>query len=312
MTATPEKVPKIYKAMLTILESLKELPKDQKTEAGGGLQSYSYRGIDSLLNALHPILVKAKVMILPALVGEPILHYRDTRGLPFRVTITVQYTFLSLEDGSSVVVGPVLAEGADSTDKSGGKAHSAAFKIAMYQAFAVAVAGGSIDPESGEQDYPVDSYGQPIEQQPATKRPRTEPIPPGAPATAGAMRTPPPAGTPAAAQSPAQRPPASQKAPPAVTPNPPRGQAGHLKSAGELEELHKMLLSMAGGSEAIACQLLKKNTQFNGTNKETGQPELVFRDQFNGQYLSGAWLFKTLVKVRAEYQTHLQKGGKPA
>lgn len=352
MTASTDK-PKIYGAMLKILTGMDVLPKGD-TAAVPGQKPYQYRSIDDLLQKLHPLLVSAKVMILPALVGEPILHYRDQRGMCFRAAINVKFTFVSLEDGSTVDVGPVLAEGCDGTDKAPGKAHSAAIKIALYQAFAVPVAGGSIDPEAGEQDYALDhrdaGYRPPANRNP--NAPKTEPLPPAAttrpvdmaaqtaaalaqaedpdydprgrdedpedhgtppsaPQAAPQATSPPPAAQATTQPPPGGSPPQGHTGPSPAGTNPPRGDPGHLQNAGELDEIHKKLVAMAGGSEPIACGLLKTYTQFQGTNRQTGQPELVFKDHFKGQYLSRSWLFKTLQKVRDAYDEYLKKGGKP-
>lgn len=127
-------VPLIYTKMLEVKKDIGSVGKDQKNMG----QGWTFRGIDQFVNALHPILNKHGVGILPSVVqhSEPKFITNEKTGKTSKNTqITVKYTFFA-EDGSTVdVVMP--AEGVDPGDKGTNKALSAAFKYCLIQAFCV-------------------------------------------------------------------------------------------------------------------------------------------------------------------------------
>lgn len=101
-------------------------------------QHFAYRGVDDLMNALAPLLVKHKLLILPR-VQERTLVERESRqgGAIFSVVLKVEYEFLCAEDDSSRVVGPFYGEAMDSGDKATNKATSVAYKYACIQTFCI-------------------------------------------------------------------------------------------------------------------------------------------------------------------------------
>ena len=129
-----KKGPAIYGKMLAVKKAIGFVGKDQKNTG----QGWKFRGIDDLINALHPILNEHGVGILPAVVqhSEPKFITNEKSGKTSKNTqVTIKYTFFA-EDGSTVdVVMP--AEGVDPGDKGTNKALSAAFKYALIQAFCV-------------------------------------------------------------------------------------------------------------------------------------------------------------------------------
>lgn len=99
-------------------------------------QKYKYRGIDAIMNALNPALVKNGVFVTPEVIDEK-REERETQrgGLLIYSIIKVRYTFYA-PDGSSVSA-VVTGEGMDSGDKASNKAMSAAFKYACFQVFCI-------------------------------------------------------------------------------------------------------------------------------------------------------------------------------
>jgi hypothetical protein len=103
-------------------------------------QKYKFRGIDQMINALHPALVRHGVVLTTQVVERTeqireVTRSSGQQGVDKHVAVKVIYTFYA-EDGSclsSVAVG----EGLDSGDKATNKAMSAAFKYALIQTFAV-------------------------------------------------------------------------------------------------------------------------------------------------------------------------------
>ena len=104
-------------------------------------QKFAYRGINSLMDAMAPMLAEAGLLITPKVLsyhsGE-----RATRNGGVMVTnvVRVEYTFLSTKDGSTHVA-ESCGEGFDSGDKSVAKAMTAAFKTMLIQTFMIPLTG---------------------------------------------------------------------------------------------------------------------------------------------------------------------------
>ncbi len=147
---TQEKPPKILAAMHSVMSKLTHLPKNRSApdKVGG----YAYRGIDDLMAALHPLLVKHKIIILPQCLSRD-WQFQTQKGLPWEMAVTMRYVFKSTEDGSEVFV-EAPGMGGDTGDKCSGKAATNAFKVAIYQTFCVPIAEASMDPEAADDTPP--------------------------------------------------------------------------------------------------------------------------------------------------------------
>ena len=130
-----DKPGKITEAMSDIMADIGAITKANTASMGGG-GTYKFRGIDDVYNALHPIMTKHKVFILPELLqvdSQERLTSNDKKmGY---VQVQMKYTFTHA-DGSSVTVS-VPGEGMDTGDKATGKALSGALKYALFQAFMI-------------------------------------------------------------------------------------------------------------------------------------------------------------------------------
>lgn len=127
----------IYKKMNEVMKDIGAVTKNQKNTA----QGFKFRGIDQFVNALYPALCKHGVFMAPAVVTEShelkdVQRSNGKAGVDKHVHLSVEYTFYA-EDGSSVKVGPIAAEGLDSGDKATNKALSAALKYALIQTFSI-------------------------------------------------------------------------------------------------------------------------------------------------------------------------------
>ena len=97
-------------------------------------QGFMFRGIDAVMNAINPALVKYKVFIVPTVLEQTREERTNSKGTTLIYSIVrVKYTFYA-EDGSSVAA-VVIGEGMDSGDKATNKAMSIAFKYACFQVF---------------------------------------------------------------------------------------------------------------------------------------------------------------------------------
>ena len=99
-------------------------------------QKFKYRGIDAVMNAINPALVKNKVFVVPEVL-EQTREERESRngGNLIYSICKVKYTFYA-EDGTNISA-VVIGEGMDSGDKATNKAMAIAFKYALFQVFCI-------------------------------------------------------------------------------------------------------------------------------------------------------------------------------
>lgn len=104
-------------------------------------QNYAFRGIDSVYNALAPVLVSNKLLITPS-VKERTQSERTTKhgSIMYHVCLHVCYTFTSVDDGSQYEI-VAYGEATDMQDKATSKALSMAYKYMVLQAFCVPLEG---------------------------------------------------------------------------------------------------------------------------------------------------------------------------
>jgi hypothetical protein len=127
----------IYKKMSEVMKDIGAIGKDQKNQA----QGFKFRGIDQFVNSLYPALVKHGVFMAPRSIQHTqelrdVVRGNGKQGVDKHVSILMEYKFYA-EDGSSVTIGPIPAEGLDSGDKATNKALSAALKYALIQTFSI-------------------------------------------------------------------------------------------------------------------------------------------------------------------------------
>ena len=99
-------------------------------------QKFKFRGIDDVMNSLHPVLEKNKIFVVPEVLEQIREDRVSGKGNPLIYSICkIKYTFYA-EDGSSITA-VVIGEGMDSGDKATNKAMSIAFKYALFQIFCI-------------------------------------------------------------------------------------------------------------------------------------------------------------------------------
>jgi len=123
----------IYKAISNVMAEIGAIPKDKQCTQGSG---FKYRGIDSVMDALHPILSKNKVFIVPEVLEQAREERQSKNGGVLTYSICkIKYTFYT-EDGSNVS-SVVIGEAMDSGDKATNKSMAIAFKYACFQVFCI-------------------------------------------------------------------------------------------------------------------------------------------------------------------------------
>ncbi len=135
MTATKDKAPAIITAMSAVMDDLTAIGKDRENKA----QGWSFRGIDQVYNAIHPLLTKHKIFMVPRVMEGMKREERQSKhgGLLLYTIIKMEFDFVSGIDGSKITVGPVMGEAMDTGDKSCNKCMSIAHKYAIFMTFVI-------------------------------------------------------------------------------------------------------------------------------------------------------------------------------
>lgn len=137
----------IYTAISNAMAEIGVIGKDSKNQQ----QGFKYRGIDAVMNALQPVLVKNKIFAIPEVLEQTREEKTTKNGGNLTYTILkVKYTFYAL-DGSNVSA-IVIGEGMDSADKSSNKAMSIAFKYACFQILCIPTEETNPDPDADAHD----------------------------------------------------------------------------------------------------------------------------------------------------------------
>lgn len=130
----------IYESIAAVMKDIGAVGKDSRNAQ----QGFMFRGIDAVMNALSPALIKNKVFVVPEVLEqtreERKTEKKDQYGNMKTSTLIysickIKYTFYA-EDGSSLSA-TVIGEGMDSGDKATNKAMSIAFKYACFQVFCI-------------------------------------------------------------------------------------------------------------------------------------------------------------------------------
>lgn len=124
---------KIYEAISNVMKDIGAVGKNNTN----AFDKYKFRGIDDVMNALSPAMVKNKVFVTPEVIDSTREERssKDGKTNMMYTILTVKYTFYT-DDGSSVEC-IVIGEAMDRSDKSTNKAMSAAFKYACFQTFCI-------------------------------------------------------------------------------------------------------------------------------------------------------------------------------
>lgn len=122
----------IYETISAVMSEIGYVGKNDKNSQ----QGFMYRGIDAVMNAINPALIKHKLFVVPEVLEQTREERQTSRGGNLIYSVCkIKYTFYA-QDGSSVSA-TVVGEGMDSGDKATNKAMSVAFKYACFQVFCI-------------------------------------------------------------------------------------------------------------------------------------------------------------------------------
>lgn len=140
----------IYESIAAIQMDVEFIGKEKQTQSGS---KYKYRGVDQVLNTLHPVFAKHKVFAVPEVLEVLSREWRTTTngGTVVYQTIRVRYTFYA-EDGTSVSA-VVIGEAMDSSDKVSNKCMSVAYKYACFQVLSIPTEETTADPDDDAETF---------------------------------------------------------------------------------------------------------------------------------------------------------------
>jgi hypothetical protein len=122
----------IFESINAVMSDIGAVGKTSKNQQ----QGFMFRGIDAVMNAINPALVKNKVFIVPEIIDQTREERTNTKGTTLIYSMCkIKYTFYA-EDGTSISA-TVIGEGMDTGDKATNKAMSIAFKYACFQVFCI-------------------------------------------------------------------------------------------------------------------------------------------------------------------------------
>ena len=141
----------IYESIAAEQADVDFIGKEKETQSGS---KFKYRGVDQVLNTLHPLFAKHKVFAVPEVLEVLGREWRKTEkgGNVVYQTIKVKYTFYA-EDGSNISA-VVIGEAMDSGDKSSNKCMSVAYKYACFQILSIPTEETTADPDELDDDLP--------------------------------------------------------------------------------------------------------------------------------------------------------------
>lgn len=152
----------VYQAINAVMAELPAIGKEKR--ASYGTSGYNYRGVDDVMNAINPLMVKHGLFVVPRVISQEREERIEEKMYNGQVkqsrtkfsVLTMEYTFTAL-DGTSVTA-TVVGEGMDSGDKASNKAMSVAYKYACFQVFSIPTEE-MVDPDAEihGNNYPVNA-----------------------------------------------------------------------------------------------------------------------------------------------------------
>lgn len=137
-----EKVPMIYSAVCGVMEDIGAVGKSDYNRT----QGFKYRGIDAVMNALNPAMIKHKIFCTPEVLEQSREERTTSKGSSLIYSVCrMRYRFYTTD--GSFVEAVVVGEGMDSGDKATNKAMSVAFKYACFQTFCIPTENLLDDPD---------------------------------------------------------------------------------------------------------------------------------------------------------------------
>lgn len=142
-----ERMPMIYSAICGVMEDVGVVGKGDYNRS----QGFKYRGVESVMNALNPAMIKHKIFCTPEVLEQSREERTTVKGANLIYSICrMRYRFFATD--GSFVDAVVVGEGMDSGDKATNKAMAVAFKYACFQTFCIPTENLVDDPDAETPD----------------------------------------------------------------------------------------------------------------------------------------------------------------
>ena len=129
MTDTPP--PPVHVAWSNAMEDLREIRKGERASGGG--TNYSFRGVDTVMNACGPVFRDHGLFVLPSVREAKHRDFTSKNGTTMHEAIvTVDYTIHG--PAGDTMTGCSIGESADASDKATAQAMSVAYRTFLLQA----------------------------------------------------------------------------------------------------------------------------------------------------------------------------------
>ena len=122
----------VFEAFSKVMGDVQGIRKGERNNQ----QGFNFRGIDTVLNAVGPVLRKYGVIIVPEAVSIETERYQTAKGAVMQGVIAhMRYTVIGPEGDS--FIGSAYGQASDSGDKAVSKAESVAYRTFLLQALTV-------------------------------------------------------------------------------------------------------------------------------------------------------------------------------
>lgn len=158
----------IYETIPRIMADMEAVGKNNYNQQ----QKFKFRGIDDVMNAMNPVLVKHHVFTVPEVLEQTREHRTTTSGAQLNYSLLKMRFSFYAPDGSHVDA-VTMGEGMDSGDKASNKAMAIAYKYALFQVFCIPTE----DMDDPDGDTPPENKPEKPKAQKPTPRPDDPPKP---------------------------------------------------------------------------------------------------------------------------------------
>lgn len=124
--------PSVVEAWSAVMEDVQAIKKGERNQA----QNFNFRGIDTVMNAVGPVLRKHGVVVTPYPDDITTTTYQTSRGTTmFSAIVKMRYTVRGPAGDS--FDGGAFGEAADAGDKAVSKAQSVAYRVFLLQGLTI-------------------------------------------------------------------------------------------------------------------------------------------------------------------------------
>lgn len=123
----------VHEKMIAVMKAMTAVEKNERND----FQKYNFRGIDAVMNVLHPLLAENGLVTVPQVIDR-MIEVLPTGNGKSQIHVVITYSFrLCAEDGSMSEPCIMVGEGLDTGDKACNKAMAVAMKYALFQMFCI-------------------------------------------------------------------------------------------------------------------------------------------------------------------------------